>query len=119
MSLELYRKERDALSRVFGHWKDNGDLELEATFPRLDYTRFSNAIQHLRSLGLKEEPQEVKLNIMLPNNLRFTLVGEAVIQAFCKDNSLHRKPFHVVLKDKHVAAATAAKAETEIGRAHV
>ena len=105
MSLELYRKERDAFERVFQAWKANSDLELEATFPRLDYTRFSNAIQHLRSLGLKEEPQEVKLNILLPNNLRFTLVGEAAVQAYCEKNSLHGRPFHVVLKDRHVAAA--------------
>ena len=107
MSLELYRKERDAFERVFQAWKANSDLELEATFPRLDYTRFSNAIQHLRSLGLKEEPQEVKLNILLPNNLRFTLVGEAAVQAYCEKNSLHGRPFHVVLKDRHVAAAAA------------
>ena len=119
MSLELYRKERDAFERVFQAWKANSDLELEATFPRLDYTRFSNAIQHLRSLGLKEEPQEVKLNILLPNNLRFTLVGEAAVQAYCERNSLHGRPFHVVLKDRHVATSAAAtsgpqKAETEV-----
>ena len=110
MSLELYRKDQEALTRVFDAWKANSDLELEATFPKLDYTRFSNAIQHLRSLGLTEEPQEVKLNILLPNSLRFTLVGEAVIQAFCKDNSIQGKPFHVVLKDKNVATIAAAAA---------
>jgi hypothetical protein len=40
---------------------------------------------------------------MLPNNLRFTLVGEAVLQAYCKSDSIQGKPFHVVLKDKHIA----------------
>ena len=108
MSLELFTKERDALNALWSLWAKTPDTELEATFPKLDYTRFSDAIQHLRSLGLKEEPQEVKLNISLPSGLRFTLVGEAVIQAYCKDNAIQGKPFHVILKDKHIVGATEA-----------
>ena len=103
MSLELYRKDQEAIDSLWSTWISTPDTELEATFPKMDYTRFADVVQHLRSLGLKEEPQEVKLNIMLPNNLRFTLVGEAVIQAYCKDDTIVGKPYHVVLKDKHVA----------------
>jgi len=104
--MELRTKEKEALERLWTLWSKTPDTELEATLPTLDYTRFLNAIKHLRSLGLKEEPQEVKLNIMLPNHLRFTLVGEAVIQAYCRDNTLQGKPFHVLLKDKHILGNT-------------
>lgn len=104
--MELRTKEKEALDRLWTLWSKTPDTELEATLPTLDYTRFLNAIKHLRSLGLKEEPQEVKLNIMLPNHLRFTLVGEAVIQAYCRDNTLQGKPFHVLLKDKHILGNT-------------
>jgi len=104
--MELRSKEKEALKSLWTLWSKTPDTELEATLPTLDYTRFLNAIKHLRSLGLKEEPQEVKLNIMLPNHLRFTLVGEAVIQAFCRDNTIQGKPFHVILKDKQIVGNT-------------
>jgi len=104
--MELRSKEKEALNSLWTLWSKTPDTELEATLPTLDYTRFLNAIKHLRSLGLKEEPQEVKLNIMLPNHLRFTLVGEAVIQAYCRDNTIQGKPFHVLLKDKNVIGNT-------------
>ena len=104
--MELRTKEKEALESLWTLWSKTPDTELEATLPTLDYTRFLNAIKHLRSLGLKEEPQEVKLNIMLPNHLRFTLVGEAVIQAYCRDNTMQGKPFHVLLKDKQIIGNT-------------
>jgi hypothetical protein len=64
-----------------------------------------NAIKHLRSIGLQEDPQPPKLNIMVGGGLRFTLVGEGTVQAYCRDNTLKGKPFFCILKDKKQATA--------------
>lgn len=100
MSLELHPNDVAQAEALWRSWKSGTDVELEATFPALDLTRWMFVLQHLRSLGLREEPQPLKLNIMVAGGLRFTLVGEGVIQEFCKDNTLIGKPFHVVLKEK-------------------
>lgn len=70
----------------------------------LQYIHLLNVIKHLRSLGLQEIPQVPKLNIILSGGLRFTLVGEGVIQAYCKDNTLRGKPFHVMIKERKLVA---------------
>jgi hypothetical protein len=105
MSLELHAAEVAAIGTLWESWSAATDTELEATFKSLDYTSFLNVIKHLRSLGLSEEPQVPKLNIMVAGGLRFTLVGEGVISAYCRDNTLRGKPFHVVLKEKKSAGA--------------
>ncbi len=98
MSLELTSVENSAIDTLWRSWKDSSDTELEATFNSLDYTSFLNVIKHLRNMGLREEVQAPKLNIMVAGGLRFTLVGDGVISAYCKDNTLRGKPFHVILK---------------------
>ena len=116
MSLELKTNESQGLDVLWGSWESSTETEIEATFKKpdgkeLDYTAFLNAIKYLRSLGLQEEPQAPKLNIMIGGGLRFTLVGEGVVQAYCRDNTLKGKPFFCILKDKKQAAA---KGPTEI-----
>ena len=103
MSLELKNTEVTAIDQLWTTWASSTDSELEATFPRLDYTKFLNTIKYLRSLGLTESPQPPKLNIIVPGGLRFTLVGAGVIEAYCGDNTLKGKPFHVILKEKKAA----------------
>ena len=105
MSLELQAAEIAAIDTLWKSWVSATDAELEATFKSLDYTSFLNVVKHLRNLGLIEEPQVPKLNIMVAGGLRFTLVGEGVIGAYCRDNTLKGKPFHVVLKEKKSAGA--------------
>ena len=105
MSLELHAAEVAAIDTLWKSWASATDTELEATFKSLDYTSFLNVIKHLRNLGLAEEPQVPKLNIMVAGGLRFTLVGEGVISAYCRDNTLKGKPFHIVLKEKKSAGA--------------
>ena len=102
MSLELQAAEKAAIDSLWAAWEasDKMNTEIEASLKTLDYSGFVNIIRHLRQIGLKEEPQIPKLNIMVAGNLRFTLLGEGVIQAYCRDNTLKGKPFHVVLKEK-------------------
>jgi len=110
MSLELKSVESQAVDTLWSAWENATETEIEATFKRpngkeLDYTSFLNAIKHLRSMGLQEDPQPPKLNIMISGGLRFTLVGEGTIQAYCRDNTLKGKPFFCILKDKKQASA--------------
>lgn len=105
MSLELHSAEVTAINTLWGAWNRATDSELEATFKSLDYTSFLNVIKHLRAIGLVEEPQEEKLNILVPGGLRFTIVGDAAVRAYCRDNSLAGKKFHVIKKTKKLATA--------------
>ena len=100
MSLELYSAELKAIDALWQAWETKSDYELEATFGSLDYTSLLNVIKHLRGLGLQEQPQVPKLNIMVFGGLRFTLEGDGVIQEYCKDNTLRGKPFTVMLKER-------------------
>jgi hypothetical protein len=105
MSLELYPSEVTAISTLWGVWERATDTEIEATFKSLDYTSFLNVIKHLRAIGLVEEPQEEKLNIMVAGGLRFTIVGDAAGRAYCRDTTLTGKKFHVMKKTKKLATA--------------
>ena len=105
MSLELHAAESSAIDSLWKSWASSSDSELEATFKVPDYTSFLNIIKYLRTLGLQEEQQPSKLNIMIEGGLRFTLIGEGVIEAYCNDNTLKGKPFHVILKEKKAAVA--------------
>ena len=48
---------------------------------------------------MKEAPQIVKMNICLSNDIRLTLEGAGVIQAYCRDNRIGDKPFVAMLKE--------------------
>lgn len=107
MSLELHPNDARDAEALWKAWESSMDAaELEATFKVHGLTNWLDVVQHLRSLGLQENPQVPKLNILVGGGLRFTLIGEGVIQEFCKDNSLVGKPFHVVLKEKKRSAST-------------
>jgi predicted NAD-dependent protein-ADP-ribosyltransferase YbiA (DUF1768 family) len=110
MSLEFHSAEAAGIDALWKSWSGSTDAEIEATFKALDYTSFLNVIKHLRSIGLTEEPQETKLNIMVAGGLRFTLVGDGVIRDYCRDNTLKGKPFHVIKKTKKLAAPVSAAA---------
>jgi hypothetical protein len=85
---------------LWNAWESGDDnAELEATFKIQGHTNWLDVVQHLRSLGLQEEPQPAKLNINA-GGLRFTLVGEGIIQKYCNDNVLVGKPFHVQSKER-------------------
>lgn len=119
MALELKAAESHALDTLWTAWESSSETEIEATCMKpdgkeLDYTAFLNVIQSLRRLGLKEDPQPPKLNIMIAGGMRFSLIGEGVIQAYCKDNTLKGKPFVCILKDKKQAEKAKGPSEVDL-----
>lgn len=113
MSLELQSTEASAIHALWAAWESATDSELEATFKSLDYTKFLDVIKYLRNLGLQEDPQSPKLNIMVAGGLRFTLVGDGVISAYCRDNTLKGKPFHVILKERKTTVGGASEVDLD------
>jgi len=97
--MDIRRKEMDGLQRLGAVWKETPTAELEAMITDLDLTGWQDIIQYLRSLGMRDAPQTVKLNICLTNNIRITLTGAGVIQAYCKDNRIADKPFVAMIKE--------------------
>ena len=97
--MELRRSENDALGRLAATWKTTPGAEYEAMLTNLDVTAWQDVVTYLRSLGMRESPQIVRLNVCLSNNIRFTLEGAGVIQAYCRDNKMEGKPFTAMLKE--------------------
>lgn len=97
--MELRNSDLSGINRLAGIWKTTPDSELEALVSDLELTGWQDIIQYLRSLGMREAPQLVKLNISLSNNIRITLEGAGVIQAYCRDNRISDKPFVAMLKE--------------------
>ena len=106
MSLELRATEQTGIDAIWSVWETQPDMELEAAFKAVNHTTFLDVVKYFRGLGLKEEINVSKLNIMVGDGLRFTLVGDGVIQQYCKDNSLKGKPFHVMSKERRPTAGT-------------
>jgi hypothetical protein len=106
MALELKQDTAKAIDTLWKTWEENSlgtasnETELEATFQNLNYTRFLDVIKTLRSLGLREEPQPPRLNILVAGGMRFTLTGDANVEAYCNDNDLKGKPFNVIMKTR-------------------
>jgi hypothetical protein len=97
--MDLRRSDLDNLHRLAAVWKTTPGAELEAMVLNLDLTGWQDVIQYLRSLGMREAPQLVKMNICLSNDIRLTLEGAGVIQAYCRDNRIGDKPFTAMLKE--------------------
>lgn len=97
--MELRRSDLDGLNRLGDLWKSTPGAEYEAMLTGVDLTSWQDVIQYLRSLGMRENPQIVKLNICLSNDIRFTLEGAGAIQAYCRDNKIAGKPFTAMLKE--------------------
>jgi hypothetical protein len=97
--MELRRNDSDGLTRLASLWKTTPGAEFEAMLTGMELTSWQDVIQYLRGLGMREIPQIVKLNICLSNDIRITLEGAGVIQAYCRDNRLGDKPFKAMLKE--------------------
>jgi hypothetical protein len=97
--MELRRSENDAIGRLAATWKTTPGAEFEAMLTNIDLTAWQDIVTYLRSLGMRESPQIVRLNVCLSNNIRFTLEGAGVIQAYCRDNKMADKPFTAMIKE--------------------
>jgi hypothetical protein len=103
--MDLRRSELDGLKGLAAIWKTTPGAEFEALLTGLDLTAWQDVVQYLRSLGMKENPQIVRMNICLANDIRFTLEGAGVIQAYCRDNRIADKPFTAMMKENIAGAA--------------
>ena len=99
--MELYPATIDSLTRLVEEWVINDDRELEATFENAsDTTTFLTVAQRLSAKGYDALPQEDKMNIITPQQYRFTLTGMAAIEDYCRDDTLEGKQYEVMMKQR-------------------
>jgi len=114
MSLELTAQEQADIKAVLSVWETTPDMELEAVFRSANHTTFLDVVKYFRSIGLKEVVHAPKLNIMVDGGLRFTIVGDGLIQKYCHDDSLKGKPYQVMQKERRPTGAAGAPSEVEL-----
>ena len=100
MSIELKQTESAAIQTLWEQWKASDQYELESCVKNVDLTGFRDTVARLRAVGLREQPQQPKLNIMMPGCLRFSIVGQGMIQAYCQNGDITKVPFDVVIKER-------------------
>jgi predicted NAD-dependent protein-ADP-ribosyltransferase YbiA (DUF1768 family) len=99
--MELYPAEVDTLGRLVEEWSLHDDRELEATFKNAsDTTTFLAVAQRLKAKGYTAIPQEDKMNIITPQQVRFTVTGMGAIEAYCRDDTLEGKAFEAMTKQR-------------------
>jgi hypothetical protein len=101
--MELYSAEVAKAKALVESWWSHPDTELEATFGikgQVDVQTFLTVASRLKSKGLDCIPQQDRMNICLPDHVRFGLVGFGLIQGYCKDDILAGKPFIAMIKDR-------------------
>ncbi len=99
--MELYPATIDSLNRLVEEWVINDDRELEATFENAsDTTTFLSVAQRLSAKGYEALPQEDKMNIITPQQYRFTLTGMAAVEDYCRDDTLEGKAYEVIMKQR-------------------
>jgi len=97
--MDFRRKDFDDLLALAKVWKKTPDAELETAVKTLDLTGWQDIIQGLRALGMREASQIVKMTITVDDDIRFTVEGAGIIQAYCEDNNMVNKPFKAMRKE--------------------
>lgn len=100
MTLELRKVETDAINSLWQMWSTNQQFELEAVVKNVGLTGFLDVSTRLQTVGLTEEAQQPVLNIMMPQQLRFSIVGSGPIQAFCQHGDITKVPYSVTIKER-------------------
>lgn len=101
--MELTSDEVARLKTIVDHWFKNPVTELEATFGingQVDVQTFLETANRLQAKGYRATSQEERLNICLPDHVRFTLVQMGVIEDYCRTNKLDGKSFEAMVKDR-------------------
>jgi predicted NAD-dependent protein-ADP-ribosyltransferase YbiA (DUF1768 family) len=107
--MDLKSEQHRFLSKMLEDWSKNEALELEATFGErgvVDSSTFLHIAQRIRSKGFEVIPQDDRLNILTPNQIRVSLQGLGIIQAYCKDDSLQQRAFTVMRKERNSPDST-------------
>ena len=106
--MELYPAEVASIKKQVGDWITHPDFELESTFGKSNQVgavQFLAVAQRLKAKGYTALPQEDRLTITTPEHVRFTLNSLAVIQTYCRDDTMRGKPFVPQIKDRATADA--------------
>lgn len=101
--MELRPAEADALKRVIEEWRVHDGWELEAGFKGKtvgETTTFLSVAQRLEAKGYRAMPQEDYMNIITPEQVRFTVTGLGDIQRYCREDSLENISFTAMIKDR-------------------
>jgi hypothetical protein len=101
--MDFLESEANKLKQLVTSWYEHDDYELEATFGAkgtVDATAFFAIAQRLKAKGYEPGKQEDRLNIILPERIRLTLVGSGLIQQYCRDDTINNKPFIAIIKDR-------------------
>lgn len=101
--MDFLESEANKLKQLVTSWYEHDDYELEATFGSkgsVDATAFFAIAQRLKAKGYEPGKQEDRLNIILPERIRLTLVGSGLIQQYCRDDIINNKPFVAIIKDR-------------------
>jgi hypothetical protein len=101
--MELYPAEVDSLKKLIEEWYLHDERELEATFSgktASETTTFLNVAQRLEAKGFRALPQEDRLNIITPDQVRFTITGMGNIENYCREESLDGIDFEAMIKDR-------------------
>jgi len=101
--MDLTHDQSKQLDGFVKDWFAHPLLELEATFGKegaVDSTTFLHIAQRIRAKGWTVLPQQDYLNILTPNQIRFTLDGLGIIQSYCRDDNLEGKDFTSMIKDR-------------------
>lgn len=101
--MDLTADQFNRIKKYIQDWVVDDRLELETTFGSkgvVDSTTFLQIAQRLRAKGYDTRAQEDRLNIITPQHIRYTLEGLGILQAYCKDDTLDKKGFTVMRKDR-------------------
>ena len=101
--MDLTSDQHKRITAFIQDWSKDKTMELETTFgPRgvVDSNTFLQIAQRLRTKGFEMIPQDDRLSIVTPNQLRISIQGLGVIQSYCKDDSLHHKTYTIMSKSR-------------------
>ncbi len=101
--MDVLPAEAQKLQQLVQTWSEHDNYELECTFGvggKVDATTFFAIAQRLRSKGFEPLAQEDRLNIILPERIRFTITGSGMIQQYCRDDTLNGKDYTAMIKDR-------------------
>jgi hypothetical protein len=104
--MELFSDEIRNVKDLLKEWSAHPEIEVEATFGergKVDMQTFLRVITRLKGKGLECISQQDRLTIsVIPDQVRFTLVGTGAITQYCRDNTILGKPFTAIIKDKNI-----------------
>lgn len=101
--MDVLPAESQKLTQLVQTWSQHANYELEATFgPRsqVDATAFFAIAGRLKAKGYEQISQDDRLNIILPEQIRFTLVSTGIIQQYCRDDVIAGRPYVAMIKDR-------------------